>query len=185
MKIKMILIGGIVSIMAVSMSVTYANEMNKSDKAGMMEKMSPELPDDKVMAMKKMMMDMAPDSLQTSVKRGENLFNAYSCNACHPGGGTSGGAADMEWKGMKMSVAIPDLHGAATHFPKAIGPMKIVSTLGGQNNMCLMVFLNKKPLDLNSQEATDLTAYVSSLSVGGKFTPGAMKIVPKPVPGAM
>ncbi|OGQ36372.1 MAG: hypothetical protein A3A85_02285, partial [Deltaproteobacteria bacterium RIFCSPLOWO2_01_FULL_42_9] len=108
-----------------------------------------------------------------------------SCYTCHPKGGTIGGAADMEWKGMPMKVNIPTLIGAAASFPKAIGPMKVVSPVSGQNNMCIMTFLKGTPLDLNSQEATDLEAYVYSLSKGKKINMGAKKKVKKPVPGAM
>ncbi len=156
--------------------------------------MGPLMPAEKVEAMKMMMMEMGPDTLEGSVQRGEKLFNdttlgnnstGTSCYTCHPKGGSLGGAADMEWKGMAMKVAIPTLIGAAASFPKPIGPMRIVSTVGGQNNMCIMTFLKGTPLDLNSQEAVDLEAYVYSLSKGKKIEPGAKKKLPKPVPGAM
>lgn len=162
--------------------------------AGDQGMMSPLMPAEKVEAMKKMMMEMAPDTLEASIKRGMQLFNdttlgknttGTSCYTCHPKGGTIGGAADMEWKGMVMKVNIPTLIGAAASFPKAIGPMKVVSTVGGQNNMCIMAFLKGTPLDLNSQEAADLEAYVYSLSKGNKINMGAKKKVKKPVPGAM
>ena len=48
-----------------------------------------------------------------------------------------------------------------------------------------MTFLRGAPLDLNSQEAVDLEAFVYSYSKGRKIVPGAAKRVPKPVPGAM
>jgi len=51
--------------------------------------------------------------------------------------------------------------------------------------MCIMTFLKGAPLDLNSQEAVDLEAYVYSLSKGKHIKPGAKKTVPKPVAGAM
>lgn len=158
------------------------------------EMMSPLMPEEKVEAMKKMMMEMAPDTLEASIKRGEKLFSdttlgknttGTSCYTCHPKGGTIGGAADMEWKGMAMKVAIPTLIGAAASFPKVIGPMKIVNPVAGQNNMCIMTFLKGTPLDLNSQEAIDLEAYVYSLSKGKKIDMGAKKKLPKPVAGAM
>lgn len=158
------------------------------------EMASPLIPIEKVEAMKKMLMEMVPDSLDASIKRGEKLFNdttlgknttGTSCYTCHPKGGTSGGAADMEWKGRAMKVAIPTLIGASASFPKPIGPMKVMSTVGGQNNMCIMTFLKGTPLDLNSREAIDLEAYVYSLSQGKKINLGAKKKMPKPVPGAM
>ena len=155
---------------------------------------SPYIPEDKVRAMKKMMMTMEPQTLEESTERGRRLFNdttlgmnssGQSCASCHSEGGTVGGASEMTWKGMKMKVAIPTLKGAAAHFPKPMGPMKKVVTLAGMSNMCIMTFLKGRPLDLNSQEATDLEAYVTSFSVGRRLSPGAEKIVPTPVPGAM
>src|SRR3990167_5998000 len=112
--------------------------------AGEMGMTSPLMSEEKVEAMKKMMMEMAPDTLEASIARGEKLFydttlgnnlSCTSCATCHPKGGTIGGAADMEWKGKPMKVSIPTLMGAAAGFPKPIGPMKVVSTVGGQNNM--------------------------------------------------
>ena len=155
---------------------------------------SPLMPQENVETMKKMMMEMPPDTLDASVRRGEKLFNdntlgknstGTSCSTCHPKGSSSGGAAEMEWKGQTMKVAIPTLIGSAASFPKAIGPMKVVNTVGGQNNMCIMAFLKGTPLDLNTQEAIDLEAYVYSLSNGRKIDMGAKKKLPKPVPGAM
>ncbi len=157
-------------------------------------KMSPYLPEEKVKMMQEMMMTMKPDTLEASIERGKKLFNAtklgenttgQSCNTCHPDGGTIRGAAEMTWKGQTMKVAIPTLKGAAANFPKAIGPMKVVEDLMGQNNMCIMTFLKGRPLDKNSQEAVDLAAYTTSLSKGTKINPGGAKIVPTPVPGAM
>jgi len=162
--------------------------------AAEMMKMSPYLQEEKVKMMQEMMMSMQPDSLEASIKRGKKLFDdtklgenttGQSCNTCHLNGGTIGGAAEMMWKGQTMKIAIPTLIGGAASFPKAIGPMKVVNTVGGQNNMCIMTFLKGTPLDLNSQEAIDLEAYVYSLSNGRKIDLGAKKIHPKPVPGAM
>ena len=141
--------------------------------AGEMGMTSPLMSEEKVEAMKKMLMEMAPDTLEASIERGKKLFydttlgkntTGTSCATCHPKGGSSGGAAEMEWKGQTM---------------------KVVNTVGGQNNMCIMTFLKGTPLDLNSQEAIDLGAYVYSLSKGKKIDMGAKKKLPKPVPGAM
>jgi len=148
----------------------------------------------KVEMMMKMMMEMEPDTLKASVKRGSKLFNdttlgknstGQSCASCHPKGGTIGGAAEMSWKGMDMKVAIPSLKKAATHFPKPAGPMKAVVDLTGMNNMCIMTFLKGTPLDRNAQESVDLAAYVTSFADGKKVDPGGAKNVPTPVPGAM
>ncbi len=155
---------------------------------------SPYIPEEKVKMMKQMMMTMKPQTLEESMARGTKLFNdttlgmnksGQSCASCHSEGGTVGGASEMKWKGMKMKVAIPTLKGAAAHFPKPMGPMKKVVSLAGMSNMCIMTFLKGRPLDLNSQEAIDLAAYVTSFSKGRRLDPGAMKIVPTPVPGAM
>ena len=179
--------GILVLALGIPLSVTEAEEM-------MMKKMSPYLPEDKVKMMQEMMMTMQPDTLDASIKRGEKLFNdtklgenttGQSCNSCHPNGGTIGGAAEMMWKGMTMKVAIPTLKEAAAHFPKAIGPMKVVSDVVGQNNMCIMTFLKGRPLDKNTQETVDLAAYITTFSKGDKMNPGGAKKVPTPVPGAM
>ena len=186
----------VVPVLAMSMvgGLWACGEMKSMPMGGKMGMMSPYLPEDKVMAMKQMMMTMQPDTLEASTERGKKLFNdttlgmnksGQSCASCHSEGGTVGGASEMEWKGMKMKVAIPTLKGAAPHFPKPMGPMKAVVTLGGMNNMCIMTFLKGMPLDLNSQAATDLTAYITTFSEGRRLEPGAMKIVPTPVPGAM
>jgi len=152
------------------------------------------IPPDKVMMMMKMMMSMRPDTLAAGLKRGEKLFYSEtlgdnkgrkSCGTCHEDGGTVGGAAEMEWKGMKMKVNIPTLKGAAAHFPKPMGPMKALVDLAGMNNMCIMTFLKGRPIDKNSQQAVDLVAYVTSFSRGKRLEPGKAKIVPRPVPGAM
>ena len=189
--------GGIYAEMDKDEMMEKDGMMEKGEMKGMMEEgmmMSPLMPEEKVEMMKKMMMEMKPDTLNAAVERGKKLFNdttlgnnmtGTNCATCHPDGKTTGGASEMEWKGKTMKVAIPTLEGAAASFPKPIGPMKAVSTVGGQNNMCIMTFLRGTPLDLNSQEAVDLEAYVYSLSKDTKIDPGAKKRLPKPVPGAM
>ena len=152
------------------------------------------LPPEKVKMMKDMMMNMKPDTLEAGIERGKKLFtsktlgdntSSKSCATCHKDGGTIGGASEMEWKGMKMKVNIPTLRGAAAHFPKPMGPMKALVDLAGMNNMCIMTFLKGDPINKNTQQATDLVAYVTSFSKGKKLQPGAKKIVPRPEPGAM
>ncbi len=179
MKIKSTLLGAVIAITG-SAGYGYAGD--------------PYLPPDRVTMMREMMMSMEPDTLEAAVERGKRLFNdetlgnnttRKSCASCHKDGGTVGGAAEMEWKGMKMKVNIPTLKGAAAHFPAVRGPMKAVVDLAGMNNMCIMTFLKGTPLDKNSQEAADLVAHVTSLSIGKKLEPGANKVVPRPVPGAM
>lgn len=196
MKTKASAIVFFISLALCGYGVAAQMDMEKTgmEKTGM-EKMAGSLMSpEKVEAMNKAMMEMQPDTLEASIKRGEGLFRdttlgnnatGTGCATCHPEGGTIGGAAEMEWKGMAMKVSIPTLMGAAASFPKPIGPMKVVSTVGGQNNMCIMTFLKGTPLDLNSQEAVDLEAYVYSLSDGEKVRLGAGKKLPMPVPGAM
>ena len=152
------------------------------------------LPPEKVEGMKKMMMNMQPDTLEAGIERGEKLFNdktlgdntaGKSCATCHKDGGTIGGAVEMTWKGQTMKVNVPTLKGAAAHFPKPMGPMKALVDLVGMNNMCIMTFLKGDPINKNAQQAVDLAAYVTTFSKGKKVEPGAKKIVPRPEPGAM
>lgn len=149
--------------------------------AAEMMKSSPLMNEDRARAMEKRMAEMKPDTLLASIKRGAVLFNdtklggnptGLSCASCHPRGRTTGGAAEMEWKGETMRLRIPTLVGAAATFPKPIGPMRVVSPVSGQNNMCIISFLKGRPLDLNSREATDLEAYVYSWSNGKRIEMG-------------
>ncbi|MBI5344806.1 MAG: hypothetical protein HZB83_05645, partial [Deltaproteobacteria bacterium] len=59
------------AILASVISLVFASAVVAED-AGMM---SPLMPAEKVEAMKKMMMEMQPDTLDASIKRGEKLFN--------------------------------------------------------------------------------------------------------------
>ena len=133
------------------------------------------------------MADLPIITLEMSVANGKKMFNdtklgnnttGQSCATCHSGGGSVGGTAEMTWKGQSMQVAIPTLKGAAAHFPAVRGPMKLVTDLMGMNNMCLMTFLKGKPINKNSHQALDLEAYVSSLSKGKRYNPGAPPILP-------
>ena len=104
----------------------------------------------------------ADHSVIHSIAHGKELFNdpklgnnttGLTCNGCHPVGGTAGGEA-----GVIMSSAVT--------FPKVKGPQKKVITLGQMINVCIANRLKGEPLDLNSQDAVDLVAYVTSLSQG-------------------
>jgi cytochrome c len=102
-----------------------------------------------------------------SLRRGEDLFksttlgtNGQACASCHPRGGTTGGQQEM-MPGMRMPI--PDLHRVARTFPKFKVPNDAVITLAEMNNNCLVMFQRGTPLVLNSREARDLAAYVSSL----------------------
>ena len=73
------------------------------------------------------------DSIDTSIARGRKLFNDLGCAGCHPRGGTIGGTAAMV-DGTRMPIPIPDLRGAADHYPRIAGP-GYVATIGILNDM--------------------------------------------------
>jgi|GEM_PF-2094032 len=74
------------------------------------------------------------DSIEAAIKRGEKVFNDLGCAGCHPRGGTIGGTA-VTSTGMKMPVPIPQLKGAATHFPRVSTPKAILVDLGQMNDL--------------------------------------------------
>jgi len=109
--------------------------------------------------------------LAKAIDKGKALFNdtklgktGTSCNSCHPGGKSSGGQV--------MGMEIPELEGAAATFPKYKNPAKRVITLEQMNNMCIKMIMEGKPLELGSDEAVALAAYVTSLSNGVKIKVG-------------
>ncbi|MFQ5627823.1 MAG: hypothetical protein ACE5I1_03610 [bacterium] len=112
---------------------------------------------------------------QQAVAKGKALFNdadlgkkGLACNSCHPGGGTTGGEAEIK-KRMghgPYKLPIPSLAGAAARFPKFKVPNNEVITLGQMNNNCIRMFMGGKRLPLNSPESFYLAAYVSTLSDG-------------------
>jgi len=114
----------------------------------------------------------------TSVARGKQMFsdnglgsNGMSCVACHPGGGTTGGEVPVP--GMPMArLKIPTLKGAAATFPKFKAPNDAVVSLAQMDNNCINMFMMGKGLDVGGQQATDLAAYVTSLSAGDPMAPG-------------
>ncbi|HEY5567873.1 MAG TPA: c-type cytochrome [Gammaproteobacteria bacterium] len=112
-------------------------------------------------------MEYVTTAERDSLGRGEELFtsmtlgtNGLACASCHPRGGTTGAQQEM-MPGMRMPI--PDLHGAAQTFPKFKVPNDAVITLAEMNNNCLVMFQRGTPLTLDSQDARDLAAYVSSL----------------------
>lgn len=75
------------------------------------------------------------DSVQEAIKRGEKLFNELGCAGCHPRGGSLGpGVTAVDVTGNRMPIPIPDLRGAALHYPR-IGGSGFVATLGMLNDM--------------------------------------------------
>lgn len=102
-----------------------------------------------------------------SLKRGESLFNStrlgttgLNCQACHPGGKTAGGKIGMG----DHEVPIPSLAGVAGRFPqfKAVND-RVITQTEMQNN-CIAMFLKGQPLASGSQEAADLTYFVSRIT---------------------
>ncbi|MGH8067294.1 MAG: hypothetical protein ACRERE_19075 [Candidatus Entotheonellia bacterium] len=75
------------------------------------------------------------DSVEASIKRGEKLFNELGCAGCHPRGGSLGeGVTAVDVTGNRMPIPIPDLRGAALHYPRIAGP-GFVATLGMLNDL--------------------------------------------------
>lgn len=73
------------------------------------------------------------DNVDASIARGRKLFNDLGCAGCHPRGGSIGGTATMV-DGTRMPIPIPDLRGAANHYPRIAGP-GFVATIGVLNDM--------------------------------------------------
>ncbi len=123
---------------------------------------------------------------EESFKNGKGLFNkplgrnAQTCNSCHPGGGTSGGEAEVAMKGrfpMNPKLPIPTLVGAGASFPKYKIPNDAVITLEQMDNNCIKMFMMGDGLDLMSTDARDLAAYVASLSDGEEVAVGKMQMM--------
>jgi cytochrome c len=75
------------------------------------------------------------DSVEESIKRGEKVFNELGCAGCHPRGGSLGeGVTAVDATGNRMPIPIPDLRGAALHYPR-IGGSGFIATLGMLNDM--------------------------------------------------
>ena len=132
-------------------------------------------------------MAMQPDAMRQHVmqkqraawEKGKQLFNdpatgkgskGLSCNSCHPGGGTTGGEAEVPMRNYKMPI--PTLVGAAATFPKYKIPSDDVITIQQMNNNCIRMFMGGKGLELNSVDAFALETYVASFSNGETVTVG-------------
>ncbi len=112
-------------------------------------------------------------------QRGKELFNSdktgggkmgASCNTCHPGGGTTGGEAQIPMREFKMPI--PSLVGSAASFPKYKVPNDDVITLQQMNNNCNRMFMGGSGLDPKSTDAWALEKYVASLSNGETVSVG-------------
>lgn len=73
------------------------------------------------------------DGIEASIQRGQKLFNDLGCAGCHPRGGTIGGTA-VDATGNRMNIPIPDLRGAALHYPR-IAASGFVATIGIMNDL--------------------------------------------------
>ena len=160
-------ISAIVVITLFSGCGMMAKMMGKGDLMGAMKNM------DKVM--KDMPMDQRMSYMNgiqsTTLNQGKSLFsntnlgrNGQSCNSCHPGGGTTGGEAQVPMR--EFRIPIPNLAGAAATFPKYKVPNDRVITLQEMNNNCIKMFMGGKALELKSEQAVALGMYVTSLSNG-------------------
>jgi len=74
------------------------------------------------------------DTIEAAIQRGQEVFNKLGCAGCHPRGGTIGGTA-VTSTGMRMPVPIPQLIGAAIHFPRMATPKGIAVDLGMMNDL--------------------------------------------------
>lgn len=147
---------------------------------GMGDKMNAMKNEDKIIA-------MSPDEMkkyanakeQAAWEHGKEMFNdpelagakmGVSCNSCHPGGGTTGGEAQVPMRKFKMPI--PTLIGAAGTFPKYKIPNDEVITLQQMDNNCNRMFMGGNGLQLNATDAWDLEKYVASLSNGEAVSVG-------------
>lgn len=88
--------------------------------------------------------------------------NGQACDACHPGGGTTGGEAHLG----DVTMPIPTLLGAAAAYPRFSPASDQVVSLSQMINNCLELFMDGRPLELDSGEMVAITMYVASLSNG-------------------
>jgi cytochrome c peroxidase len=75
----------------------------------------------------------ADDRIDTSIARGQKLFNELGCAGCHPRGGTIGGTA-VDATGNRMNIEIPTLRGAALHYPRRAAS-GFMATIGTMNDL--------------------------------------------------
>ncbi len=74
------------------------------------------------------------DTAAAAIERGRQVFNELGCGGCHPRGGTIGGRA-RNIVGKLSPRPIPDLHGAAQHFPRVATGKKVLVSLGQMNDL--------------------------------------------------
>lgn len=146
-----------------------AKMMGMGDMMNSMENMDKVMKDMNMQQRKQHMMSKQREMLAY----GNKLFhdaslgsNGQNCASCHPNGGTIGGEAQVPMT--KMKLPIPRLTGASATFPKYKVPNDRVITLDQMDNNCIKMFMQGKPLALNSREAIALAMYVTSFSNGEK-----------------
>jgi len=164
----LMLVGTGVLLLTLSSCGMMAKMMGMGDLMGAMNNM------DEVMAMSPRGMKNHANAKEAAAwERGKVLFNdpstggsssELSCNSCHPGGGTTGGEAQIPMREFKMPI--PSLVGSSGTFPKYKIPNDEVITLGQMNNNCNRMFMGGKGLDLGSTDGWALETYVASLSNG-------------------
>jgi len=135
-KNKLYALAGIIfAITLISGCSMMAKMMGKGDLMGAMENMDKVLKD---MPMDQRMSHMNGIQAAT-LNKGTALFSdaslgkdGQSCNSCHPGGGTTGGEAQVPMRDYR--IPIPNLACVAATFPKYKVPNDRVITLEVMNN---------------------------------------------------
>ncbi len=101
---------------------------------------------------------------ETSFKRGQALFAntrlssiGLNCMSCHPGGGSAGGKIGVG----NHEIDIPSLAGVARRYPRYKPANDRVITQTEMQNNCIVMFMKGEALPASSQEAADLTYFVS------------------------
>ena len=186
MPTKSLVIGAAVVALSVGISARHGGQQSEEVQQQMMMAME---------NMAKVMLDMPmadrPQYMMRqqneSTARGKALFadaslgrNGRTCDSCHPGGGTTGGEAEIPMQGrfpMNPQLPIPTLVGASASFPKYKVPNDAVITLATMNNNCMKMFMMGDGVDLGSPQARDLAAFVSTLSNGEEVAVGRMEMM--------
>lgn len=170
----MFLLSAVLIAFGVSSCGMMAKMMGMGDMMSAMNNM------DEVMAMEPdEMMQHAAAKEKAAWESGRAMFsdgslggskNEMACSSCHPGGGTTGGEAQIPMREFKMPI--PSLVGSASSFPKYKIPNDDVITLQQMNNNCIQMFMGGHGLKLDSPDAWALEMYVASLSNGETVTVG-------------
>jgi cytochrome c len=100
-----------------------------------------------------------------SLKRGQELFSStrlgtlgLNCQSCHTNGGTSGGKIGVG----DHELPILSLMGVAKRYPRFNASTGRVITQTEMQNNCIAMFMKGERLPAASQDAADLTYFVST-----------------------